>query len=71
MAKLFEVLRFSNRYYLVGSKPLYTHAIGDGGVRKTLNACEIAIEINGVRNSRHRVIFFSRRLTLFLPANQR
>jgi predicted amidohydrolase YtcJ len=34
---------------------IYTHAIGDGGVRETLNAYENAREKNGVRNSRHRV----------------
>jgi hypothetical protein len=34
---------------------IYTHAIGDKGVRESLNAYEHAININGKRDSRHRV----------------
>lgn len=34
---------------------IYTHAIGDRGVRESLNAYENAIKINGKRDSRHRV----------------
>jgi len=34
---------------------IYTHAIGDRGVRESLNAYEHAIKINGKRDSRHRV----------------
>ena len=34
---------------------LYTHAIGDLGVRRTLDAYEKAFEQNGVRDARHRV----------------
>jgi predicted amidohydrolase YtcJ len=32
-----------------------THAIGDGGVRRTLDAYEAAIKANGQRDSRHRI----------------
>jgi predicted amidohydrolase YtcJ len=32
-----------------------THAIGDGGVRRTLDAYEIAQKTNGKRDSRHRI----------------
>ncbi|NCC25798.1 MAG: amidohydrolase [Deltaproteobacteria bacterium] len=32
-----------------------THAIGDGGIRRVLNAYENAAEINGPRNARHRL----------------
>jgi predicted amidohydrolase YtcJ len=32
-----------------------THAIGDGGVRRTLDAYENAIKVNGRRDSRHRI----------------
>ena len=32
-----------------------THAIGDGGVRRTLDAYEAAIRANGRRDSRHRI----------------
>jgi predicted amidohydrolase YtcJ len=32
-----------------------THAIGDGGVRTTLDAYEAAVRINGRRDSRHRI----------------
>ncbi len=31
------------------------HAIGDGAVRRTLNAYEMARRVNGVRDSRHRI----------------
>ncbi len=34
---------------------IYTHAIGDKGVRESLNAYENAIKINGKRDTRHRV----------------
>jgi predicted amidohydrolase YtcJ len=34
---------------------IYTHAIGDRGVRETLNAYENAIKKNGQRDSRHRI----------------
>lgn len=34
---------------------IYTHAIGDKGVREALNAYENAIKVNGKRDSRHRV----------------
>ena len=34
---------------------IYTHAIGDRGVREVLNAYEIAISANPVRDRRHRV----------------
>jgi len=34
---------------------IYTHAIGDRGVRESLNAYEHAVAINGKRDSRHRV----------------
>lgn len=34
---------------------IYTHAIGDRGVRETLHAYELAIRKNGKRDSRHRV----------------
>lgn len=34
---------------------IYTHAIGDRGVRETLNAYELAQKKNGVRDSRHRI----------------
>lgn len=34
---------------------IYTHAIGDKGVRESLNAYEKAASINGKRDSRHRV----------------
>ncbi|MFM7329743.1 MAG: amidohydrolase [Bacteroidota bacterium] len=34
---------------------IYTHAIGDLGVRRTLDAYEKAMEANGVRDARHRV----------------
>ena len=32
-----------------------THAIGDGGVRRTLDAYEAAQKANGIRDSRHRI----------------
>jgi hypothetical protein len=31
------------------------HAIGDGAIRRTLDAYQVAIETNGVRDSRHRI----------------
>lgn len=34
---------------------IYTHAIGDLGVRESLNAYENATEVNGQRDARHRV----------------
>lgn len=34
---------------------IYTHAIGDKGVRESLNAYEHAISVNGKRDARHRV----------------
>lgn len=34
---------------------IYTHAIGDKGVRESLNAYEHAIAVNGKRDARHRV----------------
>lgn len=34
---------------------IYTHAIGDKGVRESLNAYEHAINVNGKRDARHRV----------------
>ena len=34
---------------------IYTHAIGDLGVREALNAYEYAAELNGTRDARHRV----------------
>ncbi|MDZ7648220.1 MAG: amidohydrolase family protein [Cytophagales bacterium] len=34
---------------------IYTHAIGDKGVRESLNAYEIAAKVNGKRDARHRV----------------
>jgi predicted amidohydrolase YtcJ len=34
---------------------IYTHAIGDKGVRESLNAYENAFKINGKRDARHRV----------------
>jgi predicted amidohydrolase YtcJ len=34
---------------------IYTHAIGDRGVRESLNAYENAMKINGKRDSRHRI----------------
>ncbi len=34
---------------------IYTHAIGDKGVRESLNAYEHAIKLNGKRDARHRV----------------
>lgn len=34
---------------------IYTHAIGDKGVRESLNAYEYAIKLNGNRDARHRV----------------
>jgi predicted amidohydrolase YtcJ len=34
---------------------IYTHAIGDRGVRETLNAYEVAAKRNGARDSRHRI----------------
>jgi predicted amidohydrolase YtcJ len=34
---------------------IYTHAIGDKGVRESLNAYEHAITVNGKRDARHRV----------------
>ncbi|MEY4930258.1 MAG: hypothetical protein RI909_982 [Bacteroidota bacterium] len=34
---------------------IYTHAIGDKGVRESLNAYEHAFEINGKRDARHRI----------------
>lgn len=34
---------------------IYTHAIGDLGVRESLNAYENAAEVNGKRDARHRV----------------
>lgn len=49
--------RFQNLVISIDSLrfQIYTHAIGDGGVRETLNAYELAREKNGLRNSRHRV----------------
>lgn len=34
---------------------IFTHAVGDLGVRRVLDACQAAAEINGRRDSRHRV----------------
>lgn len=34
---------------------LFTHAIGDKGVRESLNAYEVALNKNGKRDSRHRI----------------
>jgi predicted amidohydrolase YtcJ len=34
---------------------IYTHAIGDKGVRESLNAYENAIRVNGKRDARHRI----------------
>lgn len=34
---------------------IYTHAIGDRGVRETLNAYEMAMKKNGSRDTRHRI----------------
>ncbi len=34
---------------------IFTHAIGDKGVRESLNAYELAAKINGKRDSRHRI----------------
>jgi len=34
---------------------IYTHAIGDRGVRESLNAYEVAVQKNGKRDARHRV----------------
>jgi predicted amidohydrolase YtcJ len=34
---------------------IFTHSVGDGGVRRVLNAYALARQANGVRDSRHRV----------------
>jgi predicted amidohydrolase YtcJ len=34
---------------------IYTHAIGDRGVRETLNAYELAMQNNGSKDTRHRI----------------
>jgi predicted amidohydrolase YtcJ len=34
---------------------IYTHAIGDRGVRETLNAYEMALKRNGTKDTRHRI----------------
>ena len=46
-----EIVRRADRHGLQVS----THAIGDGGVRRTLDAYENAIKANGRRDSRHRI----------------
>jgi hypothetical protein len=34
---------------------IFVHSVGDGGVRRVLNAYELAKKTNGIRDSRHRV----------------
>jgi predicted amidohydrolase YtcJ len=46
-----EIIRRADRHGLQVS----THAIGDGAVRRTLDAYENAIKVNGKRDSRHRI----------------
>ena len=46
-----EIIRRADRHGLQVS----THAIGDGAVRRTLDAYENAIRVNGKRDSRHRI----------------
>jgi predicted amidohydrolase YtcJ len=46
-----EIIRRADRNGL----QIATHAIGDGGVRRTLDAYEAAITANGRRDSRHRI----------------
>lgn len=46
-----EIVRRADRHGL----QVATHAIGDGGVRRTLDAYESAIKANGRRDSRHRI----------------
>jgi predicted amidohydrolase YtcJ len=46
-----EIVRRADKHGLQVS----THAIGDGGVRRTLDAYENAIKANGRRDSRHRI----------------
>ncbi|MCA3554040.1 amidohydrolase [Aestuariivirga sp.] len=46
-----EIVRRADRHGL----QVATHAIGDGGVRRTLDAYENAIRTNGKRSSRHRI----------------
>jgi hypothetical protein len=46
-----EIVRRADRNKL----QISTHAIGDGGVRRTLDAYENARKVNGVRDSRHRI----------------
>jgi len=46
-----EIVRRADRHGL----QVATHAIGDGGVRRTLDAYENAIRANGRRDSRHRI----------------
>jgi predicted amidohydrolase YtcJ len=46
-----EIVRRADRLRL----QISTHAIGDGGVRRTLDGYEAAINANGRRDSRHRI----------------
>jgi predicted amidohydrolase YtcJ len=46
-----EIIRRADRHGL----QIATHAIGDGAVRRTLDAYENAIKVNGKRDSRHRI----------------
>lgn len=46
-----EIVRRADKHGL----QIATHAIGDGGVRRTLDAYEAAIAANGRRDSRHRI----------------
>jgi predicted amidohydrolase YtcJ len=46
-----EIIRRADRHGL----QVATHAIGDGAVRRTLDAYENAIKVNGRRDSRHRI----------------
>jgi predicted amidohydrolase YtcJ len=46
-----EIIRRADRHGL----QISTHAIGDGAVRRTLDAYENAVTLNGKRDSRHRI----------------
>ena len=46
-----EIIRRADRHGL----QVTTHAIGDGGVRRTLDGYEAAMKANGRRDSRHRI----------------
>ncbi len=46
-----EIVRRADRHGL----QIATHAIGDGGVRRTLDGYEVAAKANGKRDSRHRI----------------